>query len=180
MIGASSPNADICIDLDKDDLPFEDNSVNLIFAYHTSEHVKDYLSVLAKIHRVLKHGGRLLLGLPYMTETKYCLSNPQHLHNFNEYSFDYFEPKRLKGSASENNQIIFRKIFHRYHYIGRYSRVPEPFRSWCQNHLFNVVRKIDFGLIAIKNPSEQIQASKETREDMLKQFDSLYKSRIEF
>jgi hypothetical protein len=35
MIGASSPNADICIDLDKDDLPFEDNSVNLIFAYHT-------------------------------------------------------------------------------------------------------------------------------------------------
>jgi hypothetical protein len=42
------------------------------------------------------------------------------------------------------------------------------------------VRKIDFGLIAIKNPSEQIQASKETREDMLKHFDSLYKSPIEF
>ena len=144
MIGASSPNADICIDLDKDDLPFEDNSVNLISAYHTSEHVKDYLSVLAKIHRVLKHGGRLLLGLPYMTETKYRLSSPYHLHNFNEYSFDYFEPKRLKGSASENNQIIFREIFPSislYWEIHQGSRtfsfmVSEPFVQCCEKNRF--------------------------------------------
>ncbi len=84
-----SNKANISLDLSKDSLPFEDSSVDLVFSYHTLEHVPDYLFSLSEIHRVLKHGGHFLVGLPYVTLTEYNLVNPYHLHNFNEYSFDF-------------------------------------------------------------------------------------------
>src|SRR4051794_35048583 len=71
-----STKADISLDLSKDRLPFEDSSVDLIFSYHTLEHVPDYLFSLSEIHRVLKHRGRFLLGVPYVTLTEYNLINP--------------------------------------------------------------------------------------------------------
>ena len=52
-----SSKADITLDLGIDKLPFEDDSVDFIFSYHTLEHVPDYLFALSEIHRVLKHGG---------------------------------------------------------------------------------------------------------------------------
>jgi predicted SAM-dependent methyltransferase len=100
------PKADVCVDLSKDRLPFEDNSVDLIFSYHAMEHIPDYLFALSEIYRVLKHGGRFLVGLPYVSLTEYHLVNPYHLHNFNEYSFDFFDPEKLKGSAAEQNSIF--------------------------------------------------------------------------
>jgi SAM-dependent methyltransferase len=145
-----SPKADISLDLGKDKLPFEDGGVDLVFSYHTLEHVPDYLFALSEIHRVLKHGGRFLVGLPYVTLTEYHLVNPYHLHNFNEFSFDFFDTKKLKDSAVEGNQILFDKVYHRFHYMGFFKRLPEFCRSWCRRHLFNVVKEIDFGLICIK------------------------------
>src|SRR6266496_4836845 len=145
-----SNKANISLDLSKDSLPFEDSSVDLVFSYHTLEHVPDYLFSLSEIHRVLKHGGHFLVGLPYVTLTEYNLVNPYHLHNFNEYSFDFFDPTKLKSSAAESNPILFKKIFHRFEYIGMFRVLPSPFQTWCRRHLLNVVRKIDYGLLAIK------------------------------
>jgi SAM-dependent methyltransferase len=147
-----SGRAEMTLDLGRDRLPFEDNSIDLIFSYHTLEHVSNYLFSLSEIHRVLKHGGVFLVGLPYATLTEFHLVNPYHCHNFNEFSFAFFDPKRLKGSAAEPNEICFDKQFHRFHYMGAFHLIPPPLRSWCRRHLFNVVRKIDFGLIAVKNP----------------------------
>ncbi len=110
-----SPNADIVIDLSKQPLPFEDGSVDLVFSYHCLEHVEDYLFALSEIYRVLKHGGVFLIGVPYVTLTEYNLVNPYHKHHFNEFSFDFFDAGRLKGSAIEKNDILFKKIYHRFH-----------------------------------------------------------------
>lgn len=149
-----SEKANISLDLGKDRLPFEDSSVDLVFSYHTLEHIPDYLFTLSEIHRVLKHGGHLLVGMPYVTLTEYNLVNPYHLHNFSEFSFDFFEPGRLKGSASEENPILFKKVFHNFHYVGKFGILPDPLRNWCRRHLFNVVEKIDFGLLALKRLDE--------------------------
>ncbi len=145
-----SPRADVSIDLGRDALPFPDNSVSVIFSYHTLEHVDNYLFALSEIHRVLRHGGRLLLGLPYVTLSEFHLVNPYHRHNFNEFSFDFFNPDRLKGSAAEANSIQFAEVYHRFHYMGGFRYLPHPLRSWCRRHLFNVVREIEFGLVAVK------------------------------
>ena len=82
------PWADVTLDLNVDKLPFEDNSVDLVFTYHCLEHLDNYLFALGELHRVLKHCGRLLVGVPYVTLTQYNLVNPYHRQNFNEYSFD--------------------------------------------------------------------------------------------
>lgn len=170
-----SPKADITLDLGKDKLPLEEDSVDLIFSYHTLEHVPDYLFALSEIHRVLRHGGCFLLGVPYVTLTEYHLVNPYHLHNFNEFSFDFFDKGKLKGSAEEDNEIVFKKIFHRHHYMGVYKVLPRLLRTWCRRHLFNVVREIDFGLVAIKN-SQQTEAPFDAEKLML-QFDQCLSSR---
>ncbi len=108
-----SDQAEIQVDLGRESLPFETDSVDLVFSYHTLEHIDDYLFALGEIHRVLRNGGRFLLGVPYVTLTEYNLINPYHRQNFNEYSFDFFNPARLKGTAAEKNPILFRKIFHK-------------------------------------------------------------------
>lgn len=170
--------ADITLDLGEDRLPFDDNSVDLIFSYHTLEHVPNFLFALSEIHRVLKHGGLFLVGLPYVTLTEYHLINPYHCHNFNEHSFDFFDERKAKGSAAESNPILFSKAFHRFHYIGIFKFLPLPLRSWCRCHLFNVVRKIDYGLIAVKHPDKLTKPY--NKQDVLRQFDECLRSRITY
>lgn len=161
-----SPRAEISLDLNKDRLPFADSSVDFIFSYHTLEHVDNYLFVLGEMYRVLKHGGRLLLGVPYVSLTECNLVNPYHVRHFNEYSFDFFDPERLKGSAVEANPILFKKVFHRFHYMGIFRLLAPPLQSWCRRHLFNVVRKIDFGLLAIKELRQPVVAGRAERHRM--------------
>lgn len=172
-----SPKADLCLNLSKDRLPFEDNSVDKIFTSHTLEHIPDYLFCLSEIYRVLKHGGSFLVGVPYVTLTDYNLVNPYHLHNFNEFSFDFFDPDKLKGSAAEENPICFRKVFHRFYYIGVFKMLPDPIRTWCRRHLFNVVREIDFGLVAIKNINE---VPKFDKQKMISDYMACLNSRVPY
>jgi predicted SAM-dependent methyltransferase len=169
-----SEKADISMNLSEDPLPFEDNSVDLIFSHHTLEHVPNYLFALSEIYRVLKHNGVFLMGVPYVTLTEYNLVNPYHLHHFNEHSFSFFDSEKLKGSAMEKNQISFKKVFHRYHYMGWFKHFPPCLKNWCRRHLFNVVKKIDFGLVAIKNNTP---AETPNKSEMLAMFDSCLKSR---
>ena len=175
-----SDKADLSLDIGTTRLPFEDNSVDLIFSYHTLEHVPNYLYAISEIYRVLKHRGVLLMGLPYVTLTEYHLINPYHLHNFNEYSFDFFDPGRLRGSAAEMNAPLFTKMFHRYHYIGIFNLFVTPFRSWCRRHLFNVVRKIDFGLLAVKDVNDIPAVSRRDARILKRQFDECMRSRIPY
>jgi SAM-dependent methyltransferase len=173
-----SSKADISLNLSEEKLPFEDDSVDIIFSYHTLEHVPNYLHALSEIYRVLKNGGILLVGVPYVTLTEFHLVNPYHLHNFNEHSFSFFDPRKLKGSAEEANAIKFSKIFHRYHYIGFFNLMPPPIRGWCRRHLFNVVRKIDFGMVAVKSETDDLINVNSAQ--LLKMFDDLMESRIPY
>ncbi len=57
-----SGKGELNLDVGKEKLPFDDDSVDLIFSYHALEHVPDYLSAVSEIHRVLKHGEHLKGG----------------------------------------------------------------------------------------------------------------------
>lgn len=45
-------------------LPFVDNSIDLIICIETYEHLENGLEVLNEMHRVLKNGGRLIITVP--------------------------------------------------------------------------------------------------------------------
>jgi len=175
-----SPKADVSLDLNSDPLPFDDNSVDMVFSYHCLEHIENYLFILGEIHRVLKHRGRFLIGLPYATSTKYHLVNPYHHHNYNEYSFDFFDPEKLKGSAAEENPIVLKKVFCHFNYMHGFRRMPPPLRNWCRRHLFNVVRAIEFGLLTVKDPQTNISVTKEDRIKLEQEFIDCLDARVNY
>ena len=147
-----SPKADISLNLGVDPLPFDDESVDLIYSDHTIEHVENYLYLIGEVNRVLKKGGCFLVGVPYVTLTKYHLVNPYHLHNFNEYSFDFFDPTKLRGSAAEVGDIDLRRLSHSYGYLGIFRFTP-ILRNLLRRYLFNIVRDIKFAVVKGGNPS---------------------------
>jgi SAM-dependent methyltransferase len=57
-----SPLADVHADVT--DLPFEDDSFDLIVCLHVLEHVQDDRKALAEFHRVLRPGGKAMLQVP--------------------------------------------------------------------------------------------------------------------
>lgn len=160
------------MDLGAERLPFEDNSVELIFSYHCLEHVPDLLFCLGEMNRVLKHNGLLLLGVPYLTLTQHNLVNPYHLHNFNEYFFDLFDPDVLLGSAVEEGIVAFRSHWHRFHYMPPFSKLP--FKALARRHLMNVVNKIDFGVYALKNDEPIVRFNESAL------FDECCRSRVRY
>lgn len=176
-----APYADVSVDLSTQPLPFEDDSVDLVFSYATLEHVPNYLFALGEIHRVLKHGAPLLVALPYVSLTEYHLVNPYHHHNFNEFSFDFFDPDKLLGSAAEqvgqDRPLRFAPVFNRMHYLGSFGRLPEFARRWCRRHLLNVVRLIDFGVLAWKDGPRPKGPS---RADLIRTFDELLAARVQY
>lgn len=175
-----SPSADLSLDLNADRLPFDDDSVDLVFTYHALEHLDRYLFALGEIHRVLKHGCPLLVGVPYVTLTEYNLVNPYHRQNFNEHSFDFFDPAKLRGSAVEQHEILFTKIAHRFHYTGEYADEPAEKREWARRHLFNVVSRIDLAVLTIHDPSTPLPVDEWTPERMLAVFDECLAARVPY
>jgi SAM-dependent methyltransferase len=171
------PWADVRIDLNSEPLPFPNDSVDCVFSYHLLEHLDRYLFALGEIHRVLRHGGRLLVGVPYVTSTEYNLVNPYHRQQFNEFSFDFFEAGKLGGSAVEEREIGFRKVFHRCHYTRAFRCLPEPLRAAGRRHLFNVVRKIDFGLLAVKPPHSTLDIPPGEARRLRDEFDDCLRER---
>lgn len=160
-----APWADVSVDLDRDPLPFGSDSADLVFSAHTLEHVENYLGVLDEIHRVLRHGGWLLLTLPYVTLTEYHLVNPYHRRGFSEYSFDFFDPDKLQGSAVERPRATFRQVFHTFRYLPEFTDRSPRRQAWSRRHLLNVVREISIGLLAIKDG----QPPTEVTEDLWQQ-----------
>jgi SAM-dependent methyltransferase len=175
-----SERAEVTLDLGKEKLPFPNDSVRTIFSLATLEHIPDYLFALGEMHRVLKHDGELLLTLPYVTLTEHHLVNPYHLHNFNERSFDLFDPALLKGSAAEDGDIAFRRVFARFRYIDYVGMAPRPVRVWARRHLFNIVRDFDIALVAIKDPGRPVNVSNGRAQELQLRMASLKQARTPY
>ncbi|MFZ1970831.1 MAG: methyltransferase domain-containing protein [Candidatus Nanoarchaeia archaeon] len=90
---SSTVNPDMVINLEKK-LPFKDDSVDEIIAYHVIEHVWNIIPLINEMHRVVKKGGRIDIRVPYYSSSA-AASDLTHLHPFSFTSFDYveFEPK---------------------------------------------------------------------------------------
>lgn len=168
---------DLQLDLDTQPFPFESDSVECVFSFHTIEHLDNYLFALGEIWRVLKHGGRFLLSVPYVTLTEYNLVNPFHKQNFNEFSFDFFEIGKLKNSAGESTPILFTKGWHRFQYMPEFVGMPEPQLTYARRHFFNVVKAIDFGLYAVKPPHRSISIEPSAGAELKAEFDTLCAAR---
>lgn len=70
----NSPLADVKMDLH--DIPFNDNTFDVIFCNHVLEHVNDDIKCIGEIYRVLKPGGWAILQSPVDINRKITLEDP--------------------------------------------------------------------------------------------------------
>ncbi len=68
---------------DADDIPWSDESVDQIFAYHFLEHCKEPVAVLQECQRVLKPGGFMNICVPYYSSA-IASQDLDHKHFFTE------------------------------------------------------------------------------------------------
>lgn len=71
--------------------PFEDSSIGQIFGNHVLEHLPDPMTFFREAHRVLIHGGRLELTMPYGISNE-AIADPTHLKSWIPASFCFLQP----------------------------------------------------------------------------------------
>jgi len=56
---------DIVHDLEKFSLPFRDNEFDKVIAFHVLEHIKNFIPLMAELHRIMKAGAILEIKVPF-------------------------------------------------------------------------------------------------------------------
>jgi predicted SAM-dependent methyltransferase len=101
----SSTNPDYQLDIEKDHLPFEDNSVETVVAHHILEHLGEgYFHALQEIYRVCKHGSIVDIRVPHPRHEAF-LADPTHKRPITPMGLKLFSKKfnrfcREEGHAS--------------------------------------------------------------------------------
>lgn len=96
---------DVVCTLGVDPLPFSENSVDVLLAWHVLEHVgrqgeaAAWFQCFEEAYRVLVPGGLFLIGCPYYTGI-WAWSDPTHTRAISEHSFVFFsqDAYRVPGS----------------------------------------------------------------------------------
>lgn len=110
-----SPLADVKADIC--DLPFADNSFDIIFCNHVLEHIPDDIKAISEIFRVLNTGGMAILQVPLENNRQFSFTDDsivdqkQRSKIFGQYDhvriygMDYFN--KLRSAGFEVSEIVY-------------------------------------------------------------------------
>ena len=112
-------NVDFVCDLNKDKLPFKNNSVDFILANNVLEHLDSIDNCLAECHRVLKDGGVLSVQMPYYNSSSAI--RPDHKTFFNYKWFKYWTENESEAIQSKEKPT-FKVKKHSYD-LGRLGKI---------------------------------------------------------
>jgi len=101
---------DYIVDLEKERLPFEDNSIDEILADNVFEHITNLEHVMNECHRVVKQGG-LLHGVVPIAGSIEDYKDPTHVRHFVKETFTYFY-----GKANWNKEEPIKPKYAKYGY----------------------------------------------------------------
>ena len=82
-------SADLRLDLEEAELPFQDESVEEVYASHVMEHLHNFPALMNEIHRVLMPNGVVEIKVP-MYPHKEAFGDPTHVRFFTDVTMSYF------------------------------------------------------------------------------------------
>lgn len=94
----NDPNSfvDYVVDLEKEALPFNDNSVDEILAHHILEHLGDgFIHCIKEMYRVAKHGTIISVHVPHPRHDVFLI-DPTHKRPIYPHTLDMFSKERNK------------------------------------------------------------------------------------
>jgi SAM-dependent methyltransferase len=80
-------------------LPFKDNSLDAVYAYHILEHVDDFLAAMGEIWRVCRHGAKAYVKVPHASSPYMTWKDPTHRRGLSIATFAYFDDTYFDGIA---------------------------------------------------------------------------------
>ena len=101
--------ADYICDIEKEKLPFEDNSVEEIILDNVIEHFDDIPNVIKELIRVSKKDCVITIITPHFTSLS-SWKDPTHKYHLSYFSFDHFEKDSVSHYIGKGIKIIDRKL----------------------------------------------------------------------
>eukprot|EP01105_Mastigella_eilhardi_P027642 TRINITY_DN8659_c0_g1_i1.p1 TRINITY_DN8659_c0_g1~~TRINITY_DN8659_c0_g1_i1.p1 ORF type:complete len:407 (-),score=88.18 TRINITY_DN8659_c0_g1_i1:97-1317(-) len=93
---------------DIQNLPFDDNSFDCVFAVYCLKHLTSQVRALSEAHRVLKPGGKILIYC-IMKSDKYDQSNPEHVKLVEDFEYSCGMPSlhSIQGTLEDAKKVGF-------------------------------------------------------------------------
>jgi SAM-dependent methyltransferase len=145
----------IHFDMNRNILPFKDNSFDYIVCLDVLEHLLDPIRTLEEIHRIVKSNGRVIVSLPndyhILNRIRFILNKPIYLDPFYPYGhLHLFTRNQAKKLLSENFRIQKTIIFPGH----RPKCLKFKMRKIIADYLPNILSNIS---VYVLNPKNKIQ-----------------------
>lgn len=102
------PGVDVVADLEMG-LPFRDHDFDAVHTDQVLEHVRDLISLVYEVYRVLKPGGIFLVHVPYF-RSSWAHIDPTHVRSFTINTMDYFVAGTYCYEGYRFREQAFRKL----------------------------------------------------------------------
>ena len=159
----SKSNPDYCLNIEKDPLPFDDNSVDVVVAHHILEHLGEgYFYCLQELYRVCKHGATIDIRVPHPRSDTF-IADPTHRRpitplglqlfskKFNQYCKENKEPSSLLGDYFDVDfDLLEWNYIPNKQYREKLSDKPKEYVEQYINERNNIVSEIYIKLMVVK------------------------------
>ncbi len=98
---------DVLHSLDVFPYPFEDSSIDVLYADNSLEHLSDVIKAMEEIHRITKNGATVKIIVPYF-RTQWAFNDPTHKQYFSVDSLSYFDPGHVHSKLYPYSKATFR------------------------------------------------------------------------
>jgi len=123
-------DAEVIHDLNVCPFPFEDNSVDKIYAKHIIEHLDDPIMFIKEIWRILKPGGTVFIETPHFSNYV-AFSEPQHKFFYSYFTFRNILDYSKKPFKILQWELTFYKTFRALGIKYLANKFPETYeRFW--------------------------------------------------
>lgn len=117
-------DVDHCVDIQE--LPFANESYDVVFASHVLEHIKDDYKAIREIYRILKRSGIAVLPVPIIdfNTLEYKEPNPQEDYHVRAPGLDYFERYQIFSRVEIYTSSDLDEIYQPYLYSKEAEQSP--------------------------------------------------------
>jgi ubiquinone/menaquinone biosynthesis C-methylase UbiE len=155
---------DYIIDLEKDRLPFDDNTVDTVIASHVLEHLGDgYFHCLQELYRVCKHGAVIHVSVPYHRNDNFY-DDPTHRRAITVRGMKMFGKKynqlareqkvhssRLGDFFNVDFEVVEWSYLPEEKYRKKFEGLPkEQVEEYIEEHC-NIIHEVYMKVVVIKN-----------------------------
>lgn len=142
---------DVLWNLNKTPWPWEDESVDMIYAYQVMEHLDSWWSAFKECARILRAGGTLEIAVPDHTTTQ-DMGYIDHKHILTRYSFHLILGEMERGAnawARQEERVPLKMTQYIRIVKNEYVKwwTPKWLLRFCTEHMVNFVQEQRFSFI---------------------------------